>query len=98
MEVIKIKTMKQEITKEKAIEELKELFNIPDEQTKETWMNGYETDGRFGINKLYMERFYVIEKLHEYFKDKMFEKGLGLVVGSITFIYTNFEIKEITKQ
>lgn len=87
--------IKIQITKEQAIKELKELFSIPDKQTKETWINGYEIDGKFNINKQFMERFEVINKLQDYFKDKMFIYGFGCVVGSITFIYTDFEIKTI---
>jgi len=83
--------MRTEITKERAIKDLRGLFNISDKE----FINAYETKGRFGINKQFMERFDVIDKLQEYFVDKMLEKGLGLVVGNITFIYTNFEIKTI---
>lgn len=86
---------KQIISKEKAIKDLKNIFNIPNEQDNKSWVNGYETDGRFGINKQFMERHPVINKLMEYFSDKMFLEGLGLEVGSITMIYTTFEIKEI---
>lgn len=86
---------KQIITKEKAIQDLKEIFNIPEEQTNKTWKDAYETSGGFGVNKQFMGRFDVIAKLQEYFKDKMFVVGLCLEVGAITLIYTTFRIKEL---
>lgn len=87
---------KQIFTKEQIIKDLKEIFSIPEEQDNKSFMNAYETNGSFGINKQFMERHPVIGKLQEYFNDKMFEEGLGLIVSSITMVYTTFEIKYIT--
>ena len=83
--------MRTVITKEKAIKDIRAIFNIDDNDI----FNGYETKGKFGVNKQSFERFEVISKLQEYFIDKMFEKGLGLKVGSITLVYTDFKIIEI---
>ena len=83
--------MKTEITKETAIKDLKELFNIPEDDMK----NCYESYGSFGINKQFMAREEVLIRLQNYFKDKMFIKGLGLEVASITLLYTTFKIIEL---
>jgi len=84
-------TKRREVTKEQAIEELRELFGITEEFEPTKAM---EKDGRFHVNKQYMERFLVIEKLQEYFSINMFVPNYYLEVDSITFVTTAFEIKE----
>ncbi len=81
------------ITRDKAITDLRELFSISEGNV----LNGYENNGNFGINKQFLERGEVMRKLQNYFVNKVFEKGLGLVVGDITVVYTTLEIKEINK-
>lgn len=89
---------KQEITKEQAIKDLIEIFDIKEGEfiNQEEQVLSYETEGKFGISKQLMGRYTVIDKLQEYFKDKVFENGFGLVVSPITLVFTTFEIKKIT--
>ena len=74
-------------TKEKVKKELRELFDIDNNQNK----GSYETNGKFGISKKQMERFEVINKLQNYFNGVGVENGY-VKVGSITFLHTTFEI------
>jgi len=76
--------MEKEI--ELVIEDLKELFNIEDNQEM-----GIEKDGSFFINKQKMERHEVIEKIENYFKDIKVKDGYVLV-SPITLVYTKFEV------
>ena len=46
------------------------------------------------ISKLEYEREEVIEKLTDYFKDKVIDKG-ACTVDNITFLYTKFEIAKL---
>lgn len=78
------------VSKEQAVKDLKEVMNFGDD-----WEKGYCTADGFGIHKRFMEREEVIEKLKNYFKDKMFIEGLGLEIGSITIIYTTFRFINI---
>lgn len=87
--------MKIVVTPKRAIKDIKELFSIDNKMTKGTLIHGYEINGKFNINKQFKERFEVLDMLQAYFKDKMFIPGYGLVMGNITFIYTDFQIKEI---
>lgn len=83
--------MKTEVTKEKAIEDLRTLFEINDGSME----NGYESTGSFGISKMYLGRGDVIQKLQDYFSDKMFVVGYGISVHPLTLVYTTFKIIEI---
>jgi hypothetical protein len=82
---------KQVITKEQAISEIRNLFDISDEDV----LSSYENEGGFGINKSVMERHAVINTLQDYFSDKVFEKGLGLEVCRITILFTTFKIIDV---
>jgi len=69
------------------VSDLKELFEIENNEIGST-----ESDGKFLINKQHFERFEVIGKLQNYFSDKSIDGGY-LEVGSITFVFTSFEVK-----
>ena len=84
--------MKTKTEISKVIEDLKILFDI--KEFKPSKKNAsYETDGKFYIDKRVCERFQVIDKLKEYFTDKIIDGGY-LEVDGITFVFTTFEVKE----
>lgn len=83
---------KIQITKEEGIKDLKDILELPVKFDPE---KGGEDDGVFLVNKMHLERFEVIERLHEYFKDKVFERPYALVMDSITLCVTRFEIKAL---
>ena len=80
--------MKNKVEIKQVISDLKELFGY-DEKCNDVIVNG----NKFLINKQKFERFQVIEMLQGYFSDKVVNGGY-LQVGSITFVYTDFEIFE----
>ncbi len=50
-----------------------------------------EHDNKFFIDKGQFGRFEVLEKLQEYFKNKIIQDGY-LRVDNITFVHTTFEV------
>ena len=69
------------------IQELRELFEITD-----NGKNGnLEGSGKFYINKMYMQRIMVVEKLQNYFEDTNVKDGF-VSVSNITFVFTSFEV------
>jgi len=84
--------VKNTVSKEKAIKDIKEMFNISiDESSNDC----YEKDGSFVVSKKRFERFEVVGKLQDYFSDKCFVEGFGLEISPITLIYTTFKIINI---
>lgn len=81
--------MKQEISVEKAIRDLREIFGL----NKET--KSLQNDNWFMIIKTEFERYEVISKLQEYFEDKVLPVGWGCVIDNITLLWTKFEFKRI---
>ena len=81
--------MKQEISVEEAILDLREIFGM----NKET--KSLQDDNWFMISKTEFERHEVIRKLQEYFSDKMLPVGWGCVIDNITLFWTIFEFKKI---
>jgi len=77
----KIKKSIKEVTNE-----LRELFEIHSNTD-----GSRESDGKFYIIKQHYQRGDVINKLIEYFEDKVIDGGY-LTVSSITFVYTTFSI------
>jgi hypothetical protein len=73
--------------KETVIKELRELFDIENNLEKGT----SENNGMFRISKQQMERSEVLARLRNYFNRVGIEEGF-LSIGSITFIYTTFEV------
>ena len=94
--------MKTIVSIEQCVKDLKEMFNIPDERT---WKDVQKAEGKrsfyskdtrtFMIYKGECEGNQVVEKLIDYFESRMLEKGYGLSVNNLTFIYTSFEIVKL---
>ena len=88
----------EKITIEKAKNDLIEIFNAV---TFEEFRNGdhlswYSEDNdvvTFHIDKQRCERFETIEKLREYFDDKVIDGGF-CSISPITFVWTDFELKK----
>lgn len=76
---------KKEITIEQAISDCRAMFNIP----KSTLSK--EGDGKFLIHKQEFERYEVINKLMDYFKNKVIIGG-QCAVEPITLLWTMFTI------
>ena len=81
--------MKQEISVEKDIRDLREIFGL----NKET--KSLQDGNWFMIIKTEFERYEVISKLQEYFEDKMLPVGWGCAIDSMTLLWTKFEFKRI---
>lgn len=80
--------MKEKVSISQVISDLKNLFKIGEQ-------NGFassENQGKFMIDKRIFERLQIISMLQEYFSDKLIDGGY-LIVDSITFVYTTFEVK-----
>lgn len=84
------------ITKQETVEALKELFDYENnKENKNVLVVENKEEGRttFMINKQYMERFEVIDKLKEFFADKVIDDG-QCRVDNITFVFTAFFIED----
>ena len=81
--------VKKQIEINQVISDLEALFKIGENSGFKSMRNGR----KFFINKQQFERFEVIGMLQEYFADKFIEGGY-LLVDSITFVFTSFEILE----
>jgi len=82
--------MKEKIEIEQVIADLTKLFEI--EQPAEN--NASFVQGRkFFIYKRKFERLLVIDMLQEYFSNRVINNGY-LKVGSITMVFTTFEVLE----
>lgn len=77
---------KNKVSIEKAISDLKELF-----QTENNEFGSVAKEGNFFICKYHFERFQVISMLKEYFSDKYIDNGY-CSIGSITLVFTDFKI------
>ena len=71
------------------VTDLRELFEL----NKEHEFGSRNNNNKFFIDKRQFERFEVINKLQNYFRDKVIDGGY-LKLGSITFVYTDFEVLE----
>lgn len=80
---------KTEVSVEDAIIDLREIFGLNQES------KSMQEDNWFMIIKTEFERYEVIGKLQEYFKDKVLPAGWGCVIDSITLLWTKFELKRI---
>lgn len=81
---------KQEISVEKAIQDLHNLFKLDKEGSK-----SIRDDKTFMIIKTEFDRFEVIKKLQDYFKDKMLPAGWECAIDNITLLWTTFELKQL---
>jgi hypothetical protein len=73
----------------KVIEDLKVIFET---ETQEGF-GTTEQDGKFHIDKRHFERYEVLGKLQQYFKDRVV-KGGYIRVSPITMVITTFEVLE----
>lgn len=90
MEDLKIKT----ITKEAAVEALKQLFDYENnKESKNVIVATHEDKTTFMINKQYLEREEVIRILADFFGDKVFNEG-QCRVEPITLLWTAFHIED----
>ena len=84
------------LTKQETVEALKELFDYANnKESSNVWVteNKEESKTTFMVNKQYMERFEVINKLRGFFVDKVIDGG-QCRVDNITFVYTMFFIED----
>lgn len=70
------------------VKDLTELFSLNEVNEFGSMVN----KNKFYIDKRHFERFEVISKLQEYFRDKVIDGGY-LSVDSVTFVFTIFEVK-----
>lgn len=84
----------EKLTKQETVEALKRLFDYENHKEKNEVMVS-EKDGTttFMVNKMYMERYEVITKLQQFFKDKVVENG-QVRLESITFVFTVFHVED----
>lgn len=85
--------MKQTITIEQAIKDIRDIFGLDKKDTASR-----QIGNTFMIIKTEYTRFEVIDKLREYFKDKKLADGFGCCVDGITFVWTMFEFKRLNKE
>lgn len=83
------------LTKQETIEALKQAFDYEaHKDSREVMVTEKENgDATFMIDKRYMERFEVIDKLREFFADKFIDGG-QCRVDNITFVFTAFFIED----
>ena len=83
------------ITKQETVEALKELFDYENNKESNNVIVVEEQSGgrtTFMVNKQYMERFEVIDKLQSFFADKVIDGG-QCRINNITFVFTSFFIE-----
>lgn len=87
------------LTKQESIEALKKVFDYEThKESREVMVSEKENgDATFMVDKRYMERFEVIDKLQEFFADKYIEDG-QCRIGNITFVWTGFYIEDRKKK
>lgn len=90
--------MKIKITKEKAVDDIKNIFHVSsvNDKKEEDITSFYsQEDGRtsFFIDKRKYNRMEVISSLSEYFSDKYISEG-QCRIESITLLYTVFHIED----
>lgn len=82
----KTQPQKHKITKETAISELRQLFNIDSSEQSR------EQDGVFHIHKSEFTREETVQKLMGYFKTREFVPGYQCAVEPMTFVWTVFKV------
>lgn len=86
------------LTKQETVEALKELFDYENnKENKNVLVVENKKKGRttFMVDKQYMERFEVIDKLQSFFADKVINEG-QCRIDNITFVFTVFFIENRT--
>lgn len=91
------------ISRKQAISDLRELFGLPAEGKRQdydgcSFCSKKENDtAAFCIDKRHFERYEVLQKLSEYFADKVIDGG-RCRVDNITFVWTRFWIELARKE
>ena len=83
------------LTKQETVEALKELFDYKNNKESNNVIVVEEQSGdrtTFMVNKQYLERFEVIDKLQEFFADKVIDDG-QCRIDNITFVFTYFFVE-----
>ena len=83
------------LTKQETVEALKELFDYENNKESNNVIVVEEQSGdrtTFMVNKQYLERFEIIDKLKEFFADKIIDGG-QCRIDNITFVFTSFFIE-----
>lgn len=83
------------LTKQETVEALKELFDYENNKENKNVLvveNKEEGKTTFMVDKQYMERFEVIDKLQGFFADKVID-GCQCRIDNITFVFTAFFIE-----
>ena len=86
------------LTKQETVEALKELFDYENNKESKNVLvveNKEEGKTTFMVNKQYMERFEVIDRLQDFFADKVVNEG-QCRIENITFVYTIFFIEDMS--
>lgn len=84
------------LTKQETVKALKELFDYENnKESKNVLVVENKEEGRttFMVDKQYMERFEVIDKLQGFFADKVIDGG-QCRIDNITFVFTAFFIED----
>jgi hypothetical protein len=84
------------LTKQETVEALKELFDYENNKESKNVLvveNKEENRTTFMVDKQYMERIEVIDKLHGFFADKVIDGG-QCRIDNITFVFTAFFIED----
>ena len=90
------------ISRSRVISDLRDLFGLPcdgmrRDDTGCSFCTVKENDtGDFFIDKKHFERYEVLQKLKEYFADKVIDGG-WCRVDNITFVWTQFHIELVNK-
>lgn len=87
------------LTKQETIEALKKVFDYDAHKESREVMVALKDNGdaTFMVDKRYMERFDVINKLQEFFADKYIDGG-QCRIDNITFVWTAFYIEDRKKK
>lgn len=84
---------KKKLSSKEVVADLKKLFEY-DENNRNVIVAEKDDSVTFMVNKQYLERFEVIERLRDYFEDKYIDSG-QCRIESLTFVYTVFFIEKI---
>ena len=84
---------KRKLSRREVIEDLKKLFGHKKNSTDVVCSEHGDDTATFMVNKHYLERFDVLERLQNYFYDVCIDKG-QCRIESITFVYTTFFIEK----
>ena len=84
----------EKLTKQETIEALKKLFDYEShKENREVIVAEHDYGATFMIDKRYLERYEVIERLQNFFTNKVIDGG-QCRIDSITLLYTSFFIED----